>query len=66
MMFMDCYVYDANGFPEATYVVPDGVCRETLRSAALVYYNRVVFVEESNGQSPQDLPSDWLKEVTNG
>jgi hypothetical protein len=62
-MFLDCYVYDrVDGFPEATYRVPNGVCMKTLRAIAEAYFSRVVFVEQSNGQAVQELPPDWKNE----
>ena len=63
MMFLDCYLYEVDGFPVSTYRVPNGIDMQALRRIAECYYRKAVFVEESNGCSPQDLPPDWLNEI---
>jgi len=60
-MFLDCYMRDkVNGFPEATYRVPDNADMRALRLTAERFFARVVFVEQSNGQAIQELPDGWV------
>jgi len=58
--YLDCYMdSDPVGFPTATYGVLNGDNLKLIRNNALRYFDRVSFVEVSDGCSVQTIPEDW-------
>ena len=58
--YLDCYMIgDLEGFPTATYEMPNGYYWKVVASYALKHFDRIALVKETNGQSIQPLPSEW-------
>ena len=60
-LYVDCYMKnDPYEFPTATYEIPYDAEIEIIRKQAERYFDNVVFTENTNGQSTQLCPKEWL------
>lgn len=58
-MFLDCYIEsDSEGFPSATYRAESRDAAIKAKAILGEWFDRVEVVEQSNGQSPGEIPDN--------